>query len=199
MKKSPTICAVCLVLMTGSQGRANIAIIASESLTDLEVVDDRFSGLGADFHRAAGVLSQSPGSLNRLPFPPYSGDKVIYDDPFPGIGTIGIDAVGPSWMAAGGYVTGNTDVTLTAYASDGSALATGSTGRANYIGSGMGLSPNIFLSVSDANIAYAEFTDTWNAYTADDFTDELIPPLSAILLCGIGAGLIGWLRRRTTL
>jgi hypothetical protein len=190
MKKSLTICAVCLVLMTGSQGRANIAVIASESLADLEVVDDPFSGLGPDFPGAAGVLSQSQGSLNWEPFPTYSGDKVVYDDPFPGIGTIGIDAVGPSWMAAGGYVAGNTDVTFSAYASDSSAPATGS---------GTGLSPNIFLSVSDPNFAYAEFTDSGNAYAVDDFANELIPPLGAILLCGVGAGLIGWLRRRTTL
>jgi hypothetical protein len=182
--------------MYASPGLASPTVIDFESLAELEIVDNQFLGLGADFNGSTSVLS-SGGLLNPL-FPPYSGDKVIYDDPSLGIGIIRIDAVGPLWCMAGGYVTGNSNVTLTAYASDSSVLGTDSTGGANYIGAGTGLLPNIFLSVSAPNIAYVEFSDGGNSYTVDNFTFQ-IPAPGAILLGSLGICLVGWLRRRRTL
>jgi len=196
MKKLLIIFVACFALMNAGQAMASITIIDFETLGNYEVVDDQFTGLGADFNGSASVLSAAGLSLNPI-FPPHSGDKVIYDDPYLGSGIVRVDAVGPLWTMAGGYVTGNTNVTLTAYASDSSVLGTDSTGGANYIGAG--LPPNIFLSVSAPGIAYVEFSDTGNTYVVDDFTFEVIPAPGAILLGGIGIGLVGWLRRRRTL
>ena len=53
---------------------------------------------------------------------------------------------------AGGYVTGTANVTLKAYDSYGTELASHSTGGIN-----LGDDANIFLHVSAANIAYVTF------------------------------------------
>jgi hypothetical protein len=198
MKKITIIFALCLALAGANTARAAPTIVIDfESLADYEVVDDQFLALGADFGGTASIL-QAGASLNSA-YPPNSGINVIYDDPYLGTGIIRVDAVGSPWAMAGGYVTGNTDVTLTAYASDGTVLGSASTGGANYIGAGTGLLPNIFLSVAVPGIAYVEFNDSGNTYTVDDFTFEAIPAPGAILLGGIGIGLVGWLRRRRTL
>ena len=199
MKKLITICTLFALVLINSVPAMAAVTIDFESLADLETVYDQFIALGADFNGSGTVLSKSTGSLNWTQFPPYSGDKVIYDWPN---GTIRVDSVGPTWTMAGGYVTGDRDVTLTAYASDGSVLGTAHTGGANYVDSGTGLLSNIFLSVSNPVISYVMFTDTGSTYTVDDFSFEpssVIPAPGAILLAGIGAALVGWLRRRRTL
>jgi hypothetical protein len=186
-----------LLLMAPTRGLAAITVIDFESLTDLEIVNDQFLGLGADFGATASVLRA--GTTLNSNYPPNSGSNVIYDDPSLGSGVIRIDAVGLPWAMAGGYVTGLANVTLTAYASDSSVLGTASTGAANYLGAGTGLLPNIFLTVTAPGIAYVQFSDTGNTYTVDDFTIEPVPAPGAILLGGIGVGLVSWLRRRGTL
>jgi hypothetical protein len=198
MKKIILIFVLCLSLAGANKARAAPTIVIDfESLADLEVVDDQFLALGADFGGTASVL-QAGTTLNPL-FPPNSGVNVIYDDPSLGSGIIRVDAVSSLWAFAGGYVTGNTDVTLTAYAIDGTVLGSASTGGANYVGAGTGLLPNIYLSVAAQGIAYVEFSDTGNTYVVDDFTLQAIPAPGAILLGGIGVGIVGWLRRRRTL
>jgi hypothetical protein len=180
--------------MSADQSAANVTVIDSESLADIGAVDDQFSGPSVDFNRTATALS----GYEWLDFPPYSGDIVIYDT-FGGGGTIRVDTVGPPWMMAGGYVTTNGNVTLTAYDSFGSVLGTASTDGADYVGSGKGFAPNMLLSVSVVNIAYAGFTDSGNTYTVEDFAFQPIPAPRAVLLGSIGIGLIGWLRRCRTL
>jgi hypothetical protein len=198
MKKLTIIFALCLALAGANTVIAAPTIVIDfESLADLAVVDNQFLALGADFGGTASVL-RAGSSLNPS-FPPKSGSNVIYDDPYLGSGIIRVDAVGSLWAMAGGYVTGNRNVTLTAYSSGGSVLGTALTGGANFIGSGTGLLPNIFLSVTAPNIAYVEFSDSGNTYVVDDFTLQAIPAPGAILLGGIGIGLVGWLRRRRTL
>lgn len=197
MNKLMIIGVLSLVLMVSSSGLAAPTVIDFESLADLEVVDNQFLSLGADFGGTASIL-RAGSSLNPI-FPPNSGSNVIFDDPTLGTGIIRIDAVGSLWAMAGGYVTGNKNVTLTAYASDNSVLGTASTGGANYIGAITGLLPNIFLSVTAPGIAYVQFSDTGNTYVVDDFTLQPIPAPGAILLGSIGVGVVSWLRRRRTL
>ncbi|HUV66290.1 MAG TPA: hypothetical protein VMW24_20530 [Sedimentisphaerales bacterium] len=197
MKKIIIIGVLNLALMAPSSGLAGITVIDFESLADGEIVDNQFLTLGADFGGTASILTAGT-SLNPL-FPPQSGSNVIHDDPTLGSGIIRIDAVGSPWAMAGGYVTGAINVTLTAYASDSSVLGTASTGGANYVSAGTGLLPNIFLSVAAPGIAYMEFSDSGSTYTVDDITFQPIPAPGAILLGGIGAGLVSWLRRRRTL
>ena len=195
MKKLILICAVVGLLLMNSVPAMAQVTIDFESLGSLVVVDNQFLALGADFNGSATILSKAGGTLNWPAFPPYSGDKVIYDWPELWGGVIRVDAVGLPWSMAGGYVTGNRNVTLTAYASDGTVLDTDQTGGANTTSVG---TPNMFLSVTASNIAYVEFNDAGNTYTVDDFTFQPIPAPGAILLGSIGVGLVGGLRRRRT-
>jgi hypothetical protein len=196
MKKLLMMCAI-IIGVVGLANAAPTVVIDFESLAELDVVDDQFLALGADFGGTTSIVSA--GSLLSPLYPPNSGSNVIYDDPQLGSGIIRVDAVGLPWAMAGGYVTGNTDVTLTAYASDSSVLGTASTGGANYIGAPTALLPNIFLSVTASGIAYVEFSDSGNTYVVDDFTLQAIPAPGAILLSSIGLGVVSWLRRRRTL
>lgn len=194
MNKPLIIGVLSFTLMVSSLGLAAPTVIDFESLADREIVDNQFLALGADFGGTASIL-RAGTSLNPI-YPPNSGSNVIFDDPQLGTGIIRVDAVGSLWAMAGGYVTGNRNVTLTAYASDNSVLGTASTGGANYIGAG---TPNIFLSVTAPGIAYVTFHDSGNTYTVDDFTLQPIPAPGAILLGSIGIGVVSWLRRSRTL
>jgi len=102
---------------------------------------------------------------------------------------IRIDAVGPEWLMAGGYVTGTDSVTLTAYNSSDILLGAVSTIGANTVGYG---TPNIFLNVSAPNIAYVEFSIlSGNTFTVDDFTFNPVPIPAAVLLGMLGLGVAG--------
>jgi len=159
--------AVFIALGTG--GAAQAVVIDFETLPpDFAIVDNQFLELGVDFNGLASTATL--GSFLNPSFPPFSGDTVIFDDPSLSSGTLRMDSVGSLWSMVGGYVTGNRNVTLTAFASDNSILGTSSTGGPNFVGAGTGLLPNIFLSVTAANIAYVTFQDEGNTYTIDDFT-----------------------------
>ncbi|MBX9258462.1 hypothetical protein H1Q63_31870 [Desmonostoc muscorum CCALA 125] len=156
------------------------AVIDFDSLSDFEIVDDQFLSLGADFNGTASILQL--GSTLNPDFPPVSGNNIIYDNPSLGSGIIRIDAVDSFWSSVGGFVTGNTNVTLTAYNASNSILGTASTGGANYNGAGTGLLPNIFLSITSPDISYVTFQDSGNTYTIDNFTFTKSVPEPSVML-----------------
>ncbi|MBW4677658.1 MAG: hypothetical protein KME52_27765 [Desmonostoc geniculatum HA4340-LM1] len=156
------------------------AVIDFDSLSDFEIVDNQFLSLGADFNGTASIL-QLGSSLNAQ-FPPVSGNNVIYDNPSLGSGIIRIDAIDSFWSSVGGFVTGNTNVTLTAYNASNSILGTASTGGANFDGAGTGLLPNIFLSITSPDISYVTFEDSGNTYTIDNFTFTKSVPEPSVML-----------------
>ncbi len=169
-------------------------VIDFEGLAASTIITNQYLGLGASFTAPEATILTLGGSLNPA-FPPFSGINVIFDTTGQG-GSIRIDAAGPEWTMAGGYVTGNLVVMITAYDSMGNSLGSSSTQGPNYIGAGTGFAPNEFISVSAPNIAYIEFMDGGNTYTVDDFTFQPIPAPGALLLGAMGLGLVGWLKRR---
>lgn len=187
----PVVVAATGILLAPPTASAVVTTIDFEGLADFTSVDNQFLGLGVDFNGSASVLTL--GVSLSSSFPPNSGTNVIFDDP---TGTIRADSVGLLWDFVGGYVTGNTNVVLTAFDVLNNVLGTSSTGGANFIGSG-GPPPNIFLSVNASNIAYATFTDSSNTFTVDDFQfQQQVPTPTAAVLALIGLGMSGRLQRR---
>jgi len=188
-----------LFLISAGTAAAAPTVIDFESLGVSEIVDNQYLGVGANFFGEAMALSESAETVDAMWFPPYSGDKVIYDSD----GEIRVDAVGSLWTSAGAYLTGNTDVILTAYDMSWNVVGTSSIGGANYVGAPSGIAPNEFVSVSGPGIAHLVFAGTtyWSGYTLDDLTFDVAggvtaPAPGAVLLGGLGIGLVGWLRRR---
>ena len=161
---------------------AQAVVIDFENLSNLEVVDDQFLNLGVDFNGLAGVLTSPADSLNSNAFPPVSGSQVIFDDPSLSSGILRIDAVDSAWLMVGGYVTGATSITLTAYGANGTILGTSATEGRNFFGASTGLSPNVFLSVTSPDISYVTFSGIGNSFTVDDFTftRQSIPEFTSV-------------------
>jgi hypothetical protein len=165
------------------------------------IVTDQYGSLGVIFAGAA-TLSSADNSLNSSAFPPRSGNTVLYDYQVPGAG-ITATAVGNFWTQVGGYITGNTKITLEAYDSANNLLGSVSTlGRnIDFMGAGDPIPlppydlPNTYLSISAPGIAYVRFHDGGNSFTLDDFTfapnGDAIPQIvasvpetgSTLLLC----------------
>jgi len=187
------------VALAGAASAAQAVTIDFEDLPDGTVVDNAYFGIGAKF-TGAEVLDSTGPSGNPVLFPPNSGNNYVFDylD-----GTIRVDAVGFLWSLAGAYITGNTEVFLEAYDSGGNLLGSQSTGGPNFDPIG---TPNIFLSVAAANIAYVIFHDSGNTFTLDDFTFEgstapsPVPDAgSSSLLLASALGALGLLRRKLIL
>ncbi len=152
--------AVCVV----AAGTTHAAIVIDfDSQPEYTILSTQYNGLGASFSGAQVVTA---GSSLSPSYPPVSGSNVVFDY---SSGAIRVDSVGSDWSSAGGYITGNVSITLTAFASNNSVLGSIATGGANYIGAG---SPNIFLSVTAPNISYVTFSDHGNSFTLDNFTFE---------------------------
>jgi len=111
------------------------------------------------------------GTLNCGYFPPFSGRNVIYDTSGGnGVITAVFDAsaTGPVRKVSV-RITGNRNITMTAFDKDNAVLDIAETGGANYVGVG---TPNKLVTVESETvpIASVNFHDSGNSYTIDDFT-----------------------------
>ncbi len=190
MRRLITFCAATVLILAA--GNAHADMINFDSLDDGEVsviYTNQPSGIGADFNNDAWIT----GSLGPS-FPTESGSKVIFNSS--GY-KIKVNAVGPEWLKAGGYVTGAENVTLTAYDSSDTILVNlsgpDSTGG-NNIGS------NMFLQFGAANIAYVIFSpdSSTSLFTIDNFTFIPVPVPAAVLLGMLGLSVAGMKLRRFT-
>lgn len=148
----------------------NQLTLGFDGLPDLSLnVDDfgvRFTG--------AQVLTCG-GSLNCGPFPPFSGKNVVYDI----IGGGGVITATFNSKVTGrvdkvsARVTGNRNVTMTAFGAQGQVLGLAQTGGANFVGSNTGIPANKLLEIMStavAPISHVTFNDGGNTYTIDDFS-----------------------------
>lgn len=123
---------------------------------------------------AGAQVLQCGSSLNCGPFPPYSGRNVVYDIAGQGgviTATFDTQITGRvDYVSA--RITGNRNITMSAFDSSGGLLGSAQTGGPNFVGSNTGLPPNILLEVTStaAPIARVTFHDSGNTYTVDDFT-----------------------------
>lgn len=144
-----------------------------ERLRDLEPVTNQFASFGVTFVGAT-VLGQG-SSLNYLHFPPRSGVNVIYDDPVQsGRITVTFDPnVAQNVTLVGAYVTGDRNVTMTAYDAANSVLGSASTGGANFAPDGV---PNKLLQINASQaiktVVFFNGGECGNTYTVDDFFFE---------------------------
>ena len=140
-----------------------------EDLRDLERISDQFTHLGVSF-TGATVLGQGQ-SLNYLEFPPRSGVNVIYDDPAQrGLITLVFDQnLASNIRVVGAHVTGNRNVTMTAYDSTNNQVASVSTGGANYAPVG---TPNMLLEIASnqpiMKVTFFNGGERGNTFTIDD-------------------------------
>lgn len=156
------------VAVAEMQDSEKTVVIDFDSLANFEIVDNQFLELGVDFNGNARVLTQ--GISLSPAFPPFSSRNAIFDDSILSLGKLRIDAVGSRWSRVGGYVTGSSRITLTAFAADNSILGRAATDGPNFVGSGFGFPPNAFLNVTASDIFYATFSDSGNTFTVDNFT-----------------------------
>lgn len=127
-------------------------------------------------------------SLNCSEFPPFSGRNVIYDDPSSG-GTITVTfdtAITGMVHSVSARITGNTNITMTAYGKANAVLGTAQTGGPNYAGKG---TPNMLLTIPSPTAAIARVVvhDSGNTFTIDDFTFSATP---SVTLLDPGHGLL---------
>jgi hypothetical protein len=158
---------------------SSVITIDFEDLSDLISVDSHYTYIGVSF-TGATILSQG-GSLNYLHFPPRSGVNVIYDDPNNG-GVITVEfnnGLTGNVTRAGGYITGNTNITMTAYDANDNVLGSVETGGPNFDPGDEDFDPppiappNMLLEIiSTDSIATVKFSDTGNTFTVDDFFFE---------------------------
>lgn len=157
-----------IVVMVGAvQPSCAQTDINFDNLSDLTVVTNQYSNLGVTFTGA--VILTCGQSLNCPQFPPFSFPNVIYDG-INGIITATFDLnIAGNITQVTARVTGNRNITMTAFDASGNVLATAETGGPNYVGVG---SPNMLLTVQTSGppIAMVTFHDSGNTYTVDDFT-----------------------------
>lgn len=181
---------VAVLAVTSAPARA--AIIDFEGLLDGDAVTNQFSDL-----LFANALAATAGvSLNAIEFPPKSGlNAVLGDGGATGTDPFRIDLLTPI-TSIGGYFTYSSSLTLAAYNAANVLLGSVSSAFAvNILGVGgdPGSTPNEFLQVAFANMAYV-LIEPVGEFVLDDLTYELAaaqnplpePALSGLLLVATG-------------
>lgn len=156
--------------VTSALGQKKVSL-GFDGLPDLSLNVDDFG-----VHFTGAQVLACGGSLNCGPFPPFSGANVIFDQPgFGGLITATFDRkVTGAVSKISARVTGNTNITMTAFGPQGQILGTAQTGGANFVGSNTGIPANKLLEISSSQqpIASVSFHDSGNTYTVDDFSFE---------------------------
>ena len=157
-----------------ASGQKKTLTLGFDGLPDLSLNVDDF---GVDF-TGAQVLACG-GSLNCGPFPPFSGANVIFDQPgFGGVITAVFDTARTGKVTrVSARVTGNRNVTMTAFGAQGQVLGSAQTGGVNFVGSGTGIPANKLLEVTTTTdgITRVTFRDSGNTYTVDNFSFDAAP------------------------
>lgn len=218
MKKHFAICAVTIMLLIVAWPKMlSAGFVDFDDATHMEVINNRYAAMGITFSGllggdviaytyAEGFPGHSPVSDPHMAYAeytmqsPYEGIRIDFSIPVDYLSLYGCDY--------GGSPTTDIEIaTLQAYASDGTLLGsiTAEAVRSTRELPEADMPIDVaFLSLSGlGNIAYAEFTytNTLGFFGIDDvdFGVAVIPAPGAIVLGGIGLGLVGYLRRRGAL
>lgn len=190
------VAALALALGAVSTAASADTTLGFDDIPEGTVASNQYNGLVIS---GGSVLTLD--SILNPQFPPRSDPNVLYNYADANISILFTTAVD----SIGGYITGNTVVTLSAY--DGATLlGTISTSGPNYVGSGG--TPNEFLQLMFPNITSAVFTGVSgfeNSFTLDDLTvggDITVngipePATWAMMLIGFGAIGASMRRRRS--
>jgi len=181
MKSIIRACAVAsLILISCGRSAANVTIFGLQPAAELEPVDDQFRGLAADFGLAAVAVSRY-GSFDWPQRSRYLGDILPSDAPA-WADAPGAEAACSPWQMARplGEAPGNLALTGDDY-------------------SELLLPPNTFASAHAANIASIDSTYLPDVTALGDVVLEPALPFGAVVLAGLGAGMIGWSWRRRVL
>ena len=171
---------VCAVLLSCGRSAANVTIFGLQPAAELEPVDDQFRGLAADFGLAAVAVSRY-GSFDWPQRSRHLGDIMPSDAPAWADAPKADAACSPWQMARPlGEAPGNLALTTDDY-------------------SELLLPPNTFASAHAANIASIDSTYLPDVTALGDVVLEPALPFGAVVLAGLGAGMIGWSWRRRVL
>jgi hypothetical protein len=162
-----------ILLLICKNARADI-FATFENFHDSEALTTQIAGV--QFTNALVVSSSI--SLNEADFPPHSGDNVVFDNGGP-IGLIfDSNTLGGSVFDFSAYFTFVAPLTLTAFNSSNSAIATVHSAFSNNTGTGgeAGSSPNELLQLTSSDpISSIVITGDLNgsSFTMDDLTVEI--------------------------